>query len=188
MFSLPAKGRNALNKKRQLKLCGQDSYSEESPQSIRLWFPSPRGSPPRVCREDLFLSLLLQFVFFLGSARAAKSSNLQAHNLNLKIVRFGDIPFQALEGGTDILLNFPTFEAGQVQMVLLRLNLVIVLLTIEVHKIQLVDQAQALQQIDSPINRSPVNVRVAPAGQFEEACSVEMLLSTLNRLDQSPPL
>ena len=119
-----------MRAKELLKLCGQDSYSEGSPQSIRLWFPGPRGSPPRVSRGDLVLVLLLQTLLFLCSAGAAKPSNFQAHYLNLELIRCGDFLFQSLERGSRKFENLTAFKAGKMQMVFLGLDLVVVLLAV----------------------------------------------------------
>ena len=66
-------------------------YSEGSPQSIWLWSPGPRGSPPRVGRGDLTFILLLQMFLLLCSAGAAKSPCFQTYYLNLKLVRRRDL-------------------------------------------------------------------------------------------------
>lgn len=51
----------------QLKLRGQEPYSEGSPQSIRLWSPRSLRSPPRDFREDLVLICYCTCFFFFAT-------------------------------------------------------------------------------------------------------------------------
>jgi hypothetical protein len=136
----------------------------------------------------LVFSLLLQLVLFLCSTGAAKPSNLQAHDLNLKVVRCGDFLLQALEGGTGKFLDLSTLKTSQMQMVVLGSNLVIMFLAVQMHEIQFIDQAQPLQQLDGPVDRRPVDVGIAPARLIEKARRVQMLLGVLDGFDKSAPL
>jgi hypothetical protein len=165
-----------------------EPYSEGSPQSIWLWSPGSRGSPPRVGRGDLTLLLLLQMFLFPCGAGAAKSSCFQTYYLNLKLVRRRDFMLQPLKRGSREFDDLPAREAGKMKMILFCPDLVIVLLAVEVHQIELVDHAQFLQQLDGPIDGRAVDFWFSLRGLLQQAFRIEMRGRLLNRLDQSAAL
>jgi len=128
----------------ELNLCGQEPYSEGSPQSIWLWFPDPRGLRQETA-AGIWFYLLLQLLLFLRSAHAAKSSSFKPYGLNLEPVLCSNFLLQSLEHGGRKLHNLSALEAGQMQMVLLGLDLVIVLFAVEMHQVQFVDHSQFLE-------------------------------------------
>jgi hypothetical protein len=72
----------------------------------------------------------------------AQPSNLKTHDLHFKIILCRDLPLEPLECGAVKLLNLSTTKTGKMQMVFLRLDLVIMLFSVEVHQVQLIDQPQ----------------------------------------------
>ena len=67
-------------------------------------------------------------------------------------------------------------------MVALGLYLVVVLFTLQMHEVEFVDQAQLLKELDCAINSGAVDVRLPPAGKFDQRAGIEMLLCFLNGL------
>src|ERR1700722_1508322 len=78
----------------------------------------------------------------LRRAPPAHSSNLETHDLHCKIVLCRDFPLETLECGAVELLDLSTMKTGKMQMVFLRLDLVIMLFSVEVHQVQLIDQPE----------------------------------------------
>ena len=74
------------------------------------------------------------------------------------------------------------------QMIFLRLYFVVVLFTIEVHEVQFIDQAQALQEIKSSIDSRAVNVGIPAPSLGEKGCCVEMGVRFLDGFNQSASL
>lgn len=71
------------------------TYSKESPQLFRLWFPDPRG----LCQELpagiwRLIRLLLQapLVLLLRGACTTKAPDLQAHDLDIEGILFSYFP------------------------------------------------------------------------------------------------
>jgi len=171
----------------ELNLCGQEPYSEGSPQSISLWFPGPRGLRQEIAARAWFC-LLLHLLLFLCSACAAKSSNFKPYGLNLELVLRRNLLFQSLKRRSRKLHNLSAPKAGQMQMLLLGLDFVIVLFAVEMHQVQFVDQAQLFEQLDGSVNRSLIDIRIPLARHVQQACCVQMGSRLLNGLNQSAPL
>jgi hypothetical protein len=171
-----------------LNLCGQYPYSEGSPQSIRLWFPGPRGSPPRVSRGDLVLTLLLQTFLSLRGARTTKPSNFQPHYLNVELILRSNLLLELLERGRRELGHRAAAEASQMQMVLPGLDFVVMLFAVQVHQIELIDHAQPFEQLERPVHRSSINVRIPLASKLQEALCIQMSCGLLNGRDEGATL
>src|ERR1700679_2590068 len=100
----------------------------------------------------------------LRRAPPAHPSNLEAHDLHCKIVLCRDFPLETLECGAVKFLDLPAMKTGKMQMVFLRLDLVIMLFSVEVHQVQLIDEAQPLQQLEGPIDGRAIDVGIPLAG------------------------
>jgi hypothetical protein len=118
----------------------------------------------------------------------ANSSDLQTHDMDVKIVFRADLPLQPLEGGAGELFDLAALEAGKMQVILLRLDFVIVFFAVEMHEIELVDHAQALEQFDGPVNCGAVDLWIAFAGQLQQLRRIQMAGCLLDRLDQRAAL
>ncbi len=73
-------------------------------------------------------------------------------------------------------------------MFLLRPDLVVVFLPLNVHKIQLINHPHALEQIDGPVNGGPVDIRIALAGLLQQSGSIQMTGGVLDGLNERAPL
>ncbi len=122
------------------------------------------------------------------SAALAESSYFQAHDLNFKLVLFGDFLLEPLEGGAGEFLDFPAAEAGEVEMLLLGSDFVVVFFALDVHEVEFVDHAHALEEFDGAVDGGAVDIGVALAGLPEEAGGIEMAGGFLDGLDECPTL
>ncbi len=118
----------------------------------------------------------------------AQPSHLETHDLYFKIVLCRDLSLETLEGGAVKLLYLSTTKAGEVQMVFLRLDLVIMLFSVEVHQVKLVDQPKPLQQLKGPVNGRAIDIRVPLAGARQERGGIKMFVRPLDGFDQRTPL
>jgi hypothetical protein len=118
----------------------------------------------------------------------AQPSNLETHDLYCKIILCRDLPFQPLECGAVKLLDFPTTKTGKMQMVFLRLDLVIMLFSVEVHQVQLIDQPQALEQLQGPVYGRAIDIGVPLAGARQERSCIKVGVRALDGFDQRTPL
>ena len=124
----------------------------------------------------------------LRRAPPAKPSYFETHYMYFEILLGGDLPLQTLKCGTIEFLDLPAMETRQVQMILLCLDLVIMLFTVEVHQVKLIDQPHALEQLKRPVNGSAIDFGVPLAGALQQSGSVEMGICTLNGFDQRASL
>jgi hypothetical protein len=124
----------------------------------------------------------------LRSALSAQASHFETHHLYFKVFLSGDLSLQTLERGTVELLDLSAMKARQMQMVFLRFDFVIVLFPVEVHEIQLIDQAQPLQQLQGPVDGRAIDVRVALARAQQQGGGVKMGIRLLDGFDQRAPL
>ena len=76
-----------------------------------------------------------------------------------------------------------TLKTCKVQVIAPGFYLVVVLFTLQVHQVQLVDESMLFQQLDGPIDRSPVDLRLSLARQLQQRGCVEMFRSLLNHFE-----
>ena len=124
----------------------------------------------------------------MSSALLAQTAHFKPHDLNVKIILCGDLPLEPLEGCTVKLFNLAAPEASQVQMIFLRLYFVVVLFSVEVHKIEFVDQPQPLQQFEGPVDGRTIDVRISLAGPSEQRCRVQVSIRLLDSFNQGASL
>src|SRR6267143_1746775 len=112
------------------------------------------------------------------AALATVSADLEAGYDDVEAAVTLNLPLQPVE---EIALEFrdlATAQAGHVNVVPLRATFVVVFLTFQVHQIKFVDQAVALEQLEGPVHRNPVDLRIEPAGMAQDLTGVEMLLGS----------
>ena len=136
----------------------------------------------------IWFYLLLQMFLFLCSAQTAKPSCLKPYNLNLEIVFCRYLLFEPFKCGSRELDNLSTPKTSQMQMVLMSFCLKVVLLAVQVHQIQFVDQAQHLKQFDRSVHCRAVNIGITLAGALQQARCIQMSRCLLNGFDQSAAL
>src|ERR1700733_4488977 len=124
----------------------------------------------------------------LRRAPPAHPSNLETHDLDCKIVLCRDLPLETLECGTVKFLDLPTMKTGKMQMVFLRLDLVIMFFSVEVHQVQLIDQPQPLEQLQGPVYGRAIDIGVPLAGARQESGCIEVCVGALDGFNQRAPL
>jgi len=129
---------------------------------------------------DLFLAQDL--------AMRAVSADLCPGEQNLKAeVRLNLSP-QTLQWIAKKLLDLSAAKTDHVRMFLLGLRLVVVLIPTIVHQIQLVHQAAFFEELQSAIDRHPVEFRILLFGHLIEIFSVQMLAGFIDQFEQYLPL
>jgi hypothetical protein len=118
----------------------------------------------------------------------AQPSNLKTHDLHFKIILCRDLPLEPLECGAVKLLNLSTTKTGKMQMVFLRLDLVIMLFSVEVHQVQLIDEPEPLQQLKGPVYGGAIDFGIPLAGTRQERSCIKVCVCALDGFDQRTPL
>src|ERR1700677_529181 len=126
--------------------------------------------------------------FLLGGTSPAQPSNFETHDLHFKIVLCRDLPFETLECRAVKFLDLATTKTSQMQMVFLRLDLVIMLFSVEVHQVELIDQPQALKQLQGAVDGRTIDIGVPLAGARQESGCIKMRVCSLDGFDQRAPL
>jgi hypothetical protein len=107
---------------------------------------------------------------------------------NVKLAVALNLAFQTVEEITFKFFNLAAAQAGHVQVVTLRSAFIEVLFALEVHEVEFVDQAVALQQLQRSVNRYPVNGGIEFSGFPEQLAGVEVLLGGFNHAENGSPL
>jgi hypothetical protein len=58
-------------------------------------------------------------------------------------------------------------EAGEMHVIDVRFRLIKMLLAIQVHQVELIDEAQSLQKFERPVHRGPIDTVIAFARQCQ---------------------
>ena len=82
------------------------------------------------------------------------------------------------------LADFSAFQAGHVDVVAGAVAFVEMLVSTEVQKIEFVDEAVALEQVQSAINGDTMNARVDFLGAFQNGAGVEVAFGIVHDFEQ----
>jgi len=107
-------------------------------------------------------------------AALAVTANLQAHNAYLKIPLLCHLLLELFKSGTRVFHNGSTAKTCHMAMVTAGFRLVVVLLSFEVHQVQLVDQSTILEQCDRSIDGGAVDARIPLPGDLKQLGRIEM--------------
>jgi hypothetical protein len=99
-----------------------------------------------------------------------------------------DLFAKALQWLAKKLFHFAAAEADHVRMLLLAPGLIIVLLPGLVHKIELVDQAALLEQLQCAVDGDAIQLRVFLFRELIKTLRVEMLARLVDEVEQDLPL
>lgn len=83
------------------------------------------------------------------------------------------------------LTHSAAFEAGNMDVIARAVTLVEVLIATQVEQVEFIDEPVAFEQVDGPVDRDAVNVRVEPLRTLENRPGVEMLLGAIHDLEQN---
>src|SRR5689334_19313686 len=73
-------------------------------------------------------------------------------------------------------------------VLLLEAALVVMLVALEMQQIELIDQAAGLQELESPIDRDPIELGVFLFGELVERFGVQMLAGAIQQVQQNAAL
>src|ERR1700689_3699973 len=90
----------------------------------------------------------------------ANSAHFQPHNSYVKTALFGHLFCQFLERRTGVFHDATTAETSHVAVVAIGLGLVIVLLALDMHEIEFIDQSAILEQAESTIDGGTIDVGI----------------------------
>jgi hypothetical protein len=119
-----------------------------------------------------------------SAATAAAATHFKSHNPDVEPCLTRDFRLQAFKQGARELFDSPALEAGKVHVIDVRLRLIKVLLAVQVHEIQFIDQTQLLEEFQGSVDRGPVNSLVALPRQLQQTRRVKMAVRVLDRLDK----
>lgn len=98
---------------------------------------------------------------FLSTCRLADgavAADLGTRDQHLKAeVRF-HLTADALQGLTEELFDLAAAEADDMRMFLLEARFVVVLLTVEMHQVELIDQSAGLEHLQGPVHSDAVDL------------------------------
>ena len=81
--------------------------------------------------------------------------------------------------------NFSAFQAGYVDVIAGAVTFVKMLVAAEVQKIEFVDEAVALEQVESAINRDTMYAGIDFLGAFEDGAGVEVAFGVVHYFEQN---
>jgi len=97
----------------------------------------------------------------------------------------------ALEAVKQVALEFRNLSATQARhmdVIPLRPSLVVVLLALEVHQVEFVDESMTLEKVKRPVNGNPIHLRINFASLAQDLAGIEMLLGSFNHTKDGPSL
>src|ERR1700677_817329 len=118
----------------------------------------------------------------------AKSANFQPYYADVKSALCSDLRLEPLERRTRVFHDCAAAGAGHVAMLAVCLGLVVVLFALDVHQVQLIDQAVSFEQRNRSIDGGAVALRIPLSGDLQQSCRVEVPGSILNNAYQQAPL
>ena len=118
----------------------------------------------------------------------AVAADFQPSDHNVKTAVVLDLSLKAVE---QIALEFGDFAAaqtGHVDVIALRSAFVIVFLTFQVHEVEFVNQAMALQQVQRPVDGDPVNLRIKFSRFAENLAGIQVLFCSFHHFEDGATL
>jgi hypothetical protein len=152
---------------------------------------SPHGSFCNSVTQTLALATrsLAAILTICGcSAFATAPADLQPGDSNVEPFLTGDLGFQAFEQRAGDFLDPSTFEAGEMNMIDVGFRFVEMLLAIQMHQVEFINQPQLLEKVERSIYRRPVDLAVSLLRQRQQRRGIQVTIRLLDRLDQYPPL
>ena len=95
-----------------------------------------------------------------SAAGAAVAADFQAGNNDVEAAIALDLSFEAIEEITFEFGDFSAAQAGHVDMVPLGATFVIMLLALQVHEVEFVNQAVAFQEIQRAVDGHAIDLRI----------------------------
>lgn len=109
-----------------------------------------------------------------SAALAASPTHFQANDTNVKTLLPGNFRFQTLEQRASEFFDPSALETCEVDVIDIRLGLVEVLLTIQMHQVEFINQPEPLEKINRSVHRCTIDLPVALARQCQQRCSIQV--------------
>ena len=123
-----------------------------------------------------------------GEAVVADSAHFGAGDGDLDVAIAGDLIFQLVVEMAFEFPDFPATKAGHVDVIAWAVCLIVVAVTAEVEKVEFIDEAMFLEEIDSAVDGDQVDFGTDFLGEFEDLVDVEMLFGVVHNLKDYPAL
>jgi len=123
-----------------------------------------------------------------GEAVVADTPDFGAGDSDLDVAVAGDLIFELLVEAGFEFANLAAAEAGHMDVVARAMSFVVVAIAAEMEKIEFVDEAFFLEQVDGAINGDEMDVGIDLLGALEDLIDVEMLLGAVHDLEDDAAL
>ena len=110
----------------------------------------------------------------------AVTTNFEARNDDVKSAVALNLPFQSIKEVTFELGDLPATKTCHVNVISLGSSLIVVLLTLQMHEIELIYKPVTLEEIERAIDSSSIDLRIQSTCLAEDLAGVQMLLSGLD--------
>jgi len=106
----------------------------------------------------------------------------------MKVAVTLDLAFQAIKESAFEFCNFAAPKTSHMDVVSLRSTLVVMLLALQVHEIEFIDQAVALEEVQGPVDRYTVDLGINLARMAQNLAGIEVLLGGFDHAQNSAAL
>jgi hypothetical protein len=141
---------------------------------IRCWDKSLIWTDSRILRPRL--------------AIGAVATDFGASDGNLDLAVVFNLTLHLLEEAAFHFPYFPAAQAGDMDMIARAVAFVKMLLTVDVKKVELVNQAHFFKHVEGAIDGDAVNLRVDALRPLEDCAGIEMALGAVHHLKQDAAL
>src|SRR6266852_4446428 len=124
----------------------------------------------------------------IRTARSATTATFQSDDTNSESHLPGNFRLHLFKYGRGELLDVSTFKARQMNVVYGCLGFVEVLLAVQVHEIEFIDQAKLFQKFKGSVDCSSIDLPIPLLCKRKQTCCVKVAVSLLNDFEQNLPL
>jgi two-component SAPR family response regulator len=110
----------------------------------------------------------------------AVTTDFQSRNDNMEPAIALNLTLQSIEKIAFKFGDLPATKACHVNVISLGSSLIVVLLTLQMHEIELIYKPVTLEQIERAIDRNSIDLRIQSTRLAEDLAGVQMLLSGLD--------
>jgi len=123
-----------------------------------------------------------------AAAGGAVSADFQARDEHVKSAIAFHLLFELIEFIADELGDLAAAQAGHVDVILSQLALVVVAFAVDVHEVELVDEAVALEQTQGAIDGAAINAGIKALSFAKDLAGVQVLVGGLDHAQDGAAL
>jgi hypothetical protein len=152
------------------------------------------STDPRGLRQEIAAGVWLDIsecllnAFLFSCTFPAKPSYFKAHYLNDEFIFLRYFSLKLLESRTLEFIDCAASEAGQMKVIFLRSDFVVMLFAIQVHQVKFINQTEPLQELNRPVHRCAIDSRIALPRHLKKGRRIQMSCRLLDRLHQCAAL